>query len=280
MVFLIVFHIIKLINNPKINAVFRSIIFITLYVLFGALLSQLKVFVPAKFERFTQGVLGTVAIFAVVLVFLRFENKKFRDYGLNWERKTLLKFTKGLSLGLVLATAMMLSQVHYSQLELHRNIDLDLIPFFLWSLAFIPLAFMEEIAFRSYPLLELNKVLNFRITQLILAILFAFYHVIMLWGVREAFLGPGIWALLYALTAVQSNGIALPTGLHFGLNFVQSVLGGQEGIEPLWFVEYPSDVTEKAIQANENFGLGLQISLLIILVIATEIYIRKKKRKL
>ena len=102
---------------------------------------------------------------------------------------------------------------------------------------------------------------------------------LMMWSPKASILGPGIWALSFALAAVASNGIAVPTGLHFGLNFVQSVLGGQKGIEPIWNLDYPKGISESSIAANENFGLGLHFILLVASVIATEVYIRNKKTK-
>lgn len=247
-----------------------------MYLIFGAVLSQLKSIFPSEFERYAQGILGTIGAIITVIIFLRNEKKSFKDYGLNWEKTSLKKFILGLSLGIVLAAGMMLSQVLYSGLVMSFNNNVNLVTFLPWSLAFIPLAFMEEIAFRSYPLIRLNKSFGLRTTQIILAILFAAYHMLMMWSPKASILGPGIWALVYALTAVASNGIAVPTGLHFGLNFVQSVLGGQEGIEPIWNLDYPQGISESSILANENFGLGLQISLLVLSVLATEIYIRKK----
>ena len=264
-------------KNQKVISLVKSISFIVLYLILGAVLSQLKSLFQPEFERYAQGILGTIGAIITVIIFLRIEKKSFKDYGLNWEKTSLKKFILGLSLGIVLAAGMMLSQVLYSGLVMSFNNDVNLVTFLPWSLAFIPLAFMEEIAFRSYPLIRLNKSFGLRTTQIILAILFAVYHMLMMWSPKASILGPGIWALAYALTAVASNGIAVPTGLHFGLNFVQSVIGGQEGIEPIWNLDYPLGVSESSISANENFGLGLQISLLVLSVLATEIYIRKKK---
>ncbi|GAB3019445.1 hypothetical protein GCM10027284_43420 [Cyclobacterium sediminis] len=263
--------------NTKLKALLRSIGFIAMYLFFGALLSQLKFLFPSQFERYAQGILGTIGVLLTVIVFLKFEKKKPKDYGLSWEKSSFAKFGAGLSLGIVFATAMMLSQVWYSNLELSLNDHISLFPFLFWSMAFIPLAFMEEVAFRSYPLLTLNKAFGFRTTQIILAILFAVYHMLMMWSPKASLLGPGIWAFAYALTALWSGGIAVPTGLHFGLNFVQSIIGGQKGIEPIWTLDYPANVSESSILANEQFGIGLHFFLLILCVVATEIYIRKRK---
>ena len=214
-----------------------------------------------------------------VFIFLRVEKKSLKDYGLRLEKTSFLKFGLGLGTGLIIAFVLMFSQILYSDLILTKNPDVKVLPFLFWSLAFIPLAYMEEIAFRSYPLILLNKTFGLRTTQFILAILFALYHILMNWSVQSAFLGPGIWAFVYVLAAIWSNGIALPTGLHFGLNFVQSVLGGQKGIEALWHINYPSNVSDSAIEANENFGFALQILVLVLGIVATEYYIRKKRNK-
>jgi hypothetical protein len=69
----------------------------------------------------------------------------------------------------------------------------------------------------------------------------------------------------------------VPTGLHFGLNFVQSLIGGQKGIEPIWNLDYSEGISDSAMVANENFGLGLHFTLLILSVVATELYIRSYK---
>lgn len=265
-------------KKNQIISLVKSIGFIGLYLFFGAILAQFKPLFPQEFERYAQGITGTIGVLIAVLIFLKLEKKTLKDYGLNWDKRTFSKFGLGLLLGVVLASIMMLSQIAYSQLELSVNKEVSLLPFIFWSLAFVPLAFMEEIAFRSYPLLSLNKAFGFRATQIILALLFAIYHMLMMWGLKASLLGPGIWALAYALMAVISKSIAAPTGLHFGLNLVQSVIGGQKGIDPLFTLEYPTNATESSQIANEQFGIGLHIALLILCLAATEIYIRKKSK--
>lgn len=264
-------------NRHKLLLLVKSLGFIALYLFFGALLSQFKGWFPPEFERYAQGITGTIGVMLTVLVFLKVEKKTLKDYGLNWEKSTFKKFLLGIVMGLIAAAVLVFTQIGFSNLQLNYNTDINLLAFFLWSLAFIPLAFMEEVAFRSYPLLKLNEAFGFRTTQIILAILFAVYHMLMMWDPKTAIIGPGIWALAYALTAVIYKGIAVPTGLHFGLNFIQSLISGQEGIEPIWFVDFQENVSESDIVANEQFGVGLQIFVLIVCVIATEIYISRTK---
>ncbi|MEL6674026.1 MAG: type II CAAX endopeptidase family protein [Bacteroidota bacterium] len=263
--------------HPKLLAFLKALGFIALYFVFGIFFSYFKHLFPPQFERYAQGILGTIGVLMTVFIFLRVEKKTLKDYGLNWESTSLKKFSLGLGLGIVLALVMMLSQVFYSGLEVSLNESAQLPSFLFWVCAFIPLAYMEEVAFRSYPMIQLNRAFGLRITQVILAILFAVYHMMMGWDTQIALLGPGIWAWAYALTAISSGGIALPTGLHFGLNAVQAFLGGKKGMEPIWNLDYPADVSEAAMLANENYGIGIQIVLLIVSVAATEWYIRRKK---
>ena len=241
------------------------------------LLSQIKHFIPEKYERYSHGIIGTIAALGTVWGFLKFEKKSLESIGLKWEKNTLKKFTLGLSVGLVLGSLMILAQVMYSGMEISLSENYNIPSFFLWSSALIPLAFMEEIAFRSYPFIKFNKVFGLRITQIIIAILFALYHVLNGWSIGLSFLGPGIWALAYGLSAIFSDGISMPTGLHYGVNFVLALVSSQSGIEGIWTIDFPNDFSETVLKANENFGIGMQLALLVLCIIGTELYLRRKK---
>jgi len=45
------------------------------------------------------------------------------------------------------------------------------------------------------------------------------------WNTMVAFLGPGLWGLVFGLGAFWSKGIALPTGIHVALNLSQHIVG-------------------------------------------------------
>lgn len=264
-------------NKIKLKSLALSISFVVVFILLLFLLAQFKHFVPDKFERYSHGIVGLVASLATVSIFIKYEKSTFRKYGLNWKKNTVKKFALGLLVGLVLGSFMILSQVLYSGLEITLSENYNISSFLLWSSALIPLALMEEIAFRSYPFIKLNKVFGLRITQIIIAILFALYHVLNGWTVGLAFLGPGIWALAYGLSAMVSDGISMPTGLHYGVNLVLSLISSQKGIEGIWIVDFPENVSETVLKTNENFGIGIQLTLLILCVIGTKLYLRKKK---
>ena len=169
--------------------------------------------ISISYRRVAVFISPKFAAFGTVWGFLKFEKISIKSIGLKWEKNTLKKFTLGLSVGLVLGSLMILSQVMYSGMEISLSENYNISSFLLWSSALIPLAFMEEIAFRSYPFIKLNKVFGLRLTQIIIAILFALYHVLNGWSLGLAFLGPGIWALAYGLSAIFSDGISMPNKL-------------------------------------------------------------------
>ena len=135
---------------------------------------------------------------------------------------------------------------------------------------------MEEVAFRSYPFLKLNKVFGLRITQVIIAVSFALYHIIQGWGFQIAFLGPGIWAFVFGLAAVWSKGIAVPTGIHMALNLIQQLVGMKSGdSESIWLLTLPENISDAAMAQAETWGIITQLLVLAAAIICIEIYIRK-----
>lgn len=231
---------------------------------------------PDEYYWFALGGFGTVSILIITWIFLRIEKNSFGEIGLKWEAKTPKRFVVGLLIGIGIATAMLLIIINFAGLQVELANNYEVSSFLFWSLAFIPLAFMEEVAFRSYPFLKLNKVVGLRLTQVIIAIFFAFYH----YGegpVLSVFVGPGVWAFVYGMAAVLSKGIALPTGLHFGANFILASIGDKTGVDPIWIIEYINEATPEMIARTETISTLMQLVLLIGAVLAMERYIRNKE---
>lgn len=264
-------------TQKKIRAFVLSAGCVILFIIILVLLAQVKNSIPQKFERYTHGIFGTIAAISTVWIFLRYEKKTFSDIGLIWQKRTLQKFIAGMVIGIVMGALMIYTQVLISGLQITLSNDYNITSFLIWSSALIPLAFMEEVAFRSYPFIKLNRVFGLRITQIIMAILFALYHVANGWSIELSFLGPGIWALAYGLSAIVSNGISMPTGLHYGVNLFLAAISTQSGINGIWTIDFPTKVSETVLKTNENVGTAIQIGLLIICLIATELYLRNRK---
>lgn len=228
-------------------------------------------------ERAIVGMVGVFIALILSYVFLRLEKKSFKDIGLVLELKTPKRFFLGFIIGLAIAITIIFMILIFSDLEIKWNEDSDILITSLWLFVFIPLAFMEEIVFRGYAFIKLNKVIGLRLTQLIMVVLFAYYHDTSGATFTSQLLGPGVWAITFGLAAVWSGGLALPTGLHAAANMVLAVLGMKEDRYAIWFLDYQKEVTESMESQTNVIGIIVQILLLIFGLLMTERFLRKKQ---
>lgn len=263
------------------NAITRAVLFWILFILLLFVLSSLlNSFFPAKWERYVYGIFGTIAAFTATWVFLKIEKRSFTDIGLVWELGTAFRFFKGIFTGAVIFMLIIIVLLVFTELQIERNTKTFDPWSAFWYLAIIPLALMEEVAFRSYPLLKLNTAFGLRITQIIVAVGFALYHVVGGWSVAGAFLGPGIWAFVFGLAAVWSGGIAVPTGIHVALNVLQSLTGLKAGsFESIWIMKHKEGLSDDLIAKTDTVGLITQLIVLVFAVMLTEYFILKKHKK-
>ncbi len=128
---------------------------------------------------------------------------------------------------------------------------------------------MEELVFRSYPLVRLFESFGMRTSIYCTSLFFALYH-----GLDPGnLLGPGVWGILYGFAAIASRGIALPLGLHFGLNWMQSLFGMKTQFASSIWTIVPG--TEEGMESAEFIGLILQLILLVTGVLLVERQIRR-----
>lgn len=223
-----------------------------------------------RLENVAFPLAATAGAFALVRVFLRLDATSFRDINLAWDRKTPARFAVGAVAGIALVGFMLATVVLLAGLRVEAvpNANYwDAIGFSI--LVLFLLALMEEVAFRTYPLVRLFESFGVRTSIYVTSIFFAFYH-----GLDPAnLLGPGVWGLLFGLAAIASRGIALPLGFHFGLNWMQSLFGMKTRYATsLWTIEPGSG---NQIASPELVGLVLQLALLAVAVLLIELYVRK-----
>ncbi|MFT5751636.1 MAG: hypothetical protein ACI828_002316 [Flavobacteriales bacterium] len=89
-------------------------------------------------------------------------------------------------------------------------------------------------------------------------------------------MGPGVWALIYAIAAVWFKRLALPSGLHMAINVVLAVVGQKDDRHDIWSIEYAVEATPNLIAQTENIVMILQVCILIIGIILSEYYRRNK----
>jgi membrane protease YdiL (CAAX protease family) len=231
-------------------------------------------------KNFTFGVSGTLTALLISWLFVRYEKRSLKEIGLTWQRGTALRFCIGLLIGGALFGLTLLALVAFTPLQLQLNTNSFPLTALPGYLAFIPLSLMEEIGFRGYPFVRLHKQFGLRVTQLIIAILFALYHVLGGQSVLGSFLGPGIWALVFGLAAVWSGGIAMPFGIHLALNLLQPLTGMRGDSGAVWVLKNWSEGIGDHLATPETIGLIMQLVLLVVSLLMTEYYIRKIHNKL
>ncbi|TMM57962.1 CPBP family intramembrane metalloprotease [Maribacter algarum] len=237
------------------------------------LLSAVSIGLPDKYEL--GGVMVTgIALFMTFLV-LRKDKKTFKDIGYFWERKTPIRFAYGFLIGIVITGFMLFLLVNFSNLQFRQKTNPNILSAVLWLLAFFPLALMEEIIFRGYAFIKINENVGLWPAQILLALLFAWYHDFTGLTFFNQLLGPGIWALIYGIAAVWSKGLALPTGIHMAINVVLALFGQKDDRHAIWNLAYDTEITPILHEQTENVGLVMQMVILLIGIILTECYRRK-----
>jgi membrane protease YdiL (CAAX protease family) len=224
------------------------------------------------------GIAGTIAAIITIYLFLKNERQSFRQISLVLELKSLARFLSGYLIGTVICIIMISILIMSSDLELHKNHSFVINPtIIIGYLAILPLALMEELAFRSYPFIKLNSRSDFRMTQLVVALAFAAYHIIGGQGVMSSLLGPGVWAYVFGLAAIRSGGIAMPLGIHVAANASQAMAGMKLKRDAIWLLDYKVPPAADAVSRTETIGLIMHITMFVTAIILTELYMRKSE---
>ena len=238
--------------------------------------SFFKQFLPPQYERMSYGLIGSIVAIIVTWIFLKWDGKSWSVLNLGWDAKTLPKSLLGLLLGIILAAIMVGTMVICTDVTIAINDNPAILPFLMTATALIPLAWMEEMAFRGYAFQQLHSSIGLRNTQMIIAIVFALYHVAGGQGLASSFLGPGCFAFLFGMARVKSGGIALPTGLHIGLNLFNASIGQHRGLNSL-FVIGVENGTELSGRMISYWGYGLNLAMLAVTWFFMERQIKKEK---
>lgn len=262
-------------DNQKRKTLLRVSLFWAAFWILLFTLRSIPIPIPIKYGNLLFGLIATLFTILLVRAFLKPDSKTFFDVGLAWEAQSLQRFLVGSVAGVVIVGFMLALIILFSGLEVEMRPDpnyWDAIGFSM--LVLLALASMEEVAFRSYPLVRLADSFGLRTSIYVTSFFFALYH-----GLDPVLLlGPGVWGIYYGLAALVSRGIALPLGLHFGLNWMQSLFGMKtQFATSIWTIVPGSG---EGVASSDVVGLILQVALLIVGVTLVELYIRRKDRSI
>jgi membrane protease YdiL (CAAX protease family) len=262
-------------SNFRMKYIIKSVLFCIVFTALLVVFSFAKGFIPNNFERIAHGTIGTLAAFLATVLFLKFDRKRFSDIGLTFQRKTITKFFTGVVVGIGIMGLLAMSVIYLTDVGIEVNQRSNFLNFLLMTLPLIPLAFMEELGFRAYPLEILKDKTGIRMAIVITSILFALYHIVNGWTIASSFYGPGIWGLVFGLAAIYSRGIAMPTGIHYAANLTTSAFGGIENTVSIWTVRQ-SDRTTIKYGGVDWTTLLPALALLVFAIICIELYTRRK----
>jgi membrane protease YdiL (CAAX protease family) len=261
--------------NFRIKYIIKSVLFCIVFTALLVVFSFAKNFVPDNFERIAHGIIGTLAAFLATVLFLKFDRKRFSDIGLTFQRTTITKFFTGVVVGIVIMGLLATSVIYFTDVVIVANQKSIFLNFLLMTLPLIPLAFMEELGFRAYPLEILKDKVGIRLAIIITSILFALYHIVNGWTIASSFYGPGIWGLIFGLAAIYSKGIAMPTGIHYAANLTSSAFGDKNITASIWTVKQPDNAVVKH-GGIDWITILPGLALLVFAVVCIELYMRRK----
>jgi uncharacterized protein len=138
--------------DRKAKYIFKATLFCVVFTVVLVAFSFAKGFVPGSYERIAHGIVGTAAALATTFLFLKFDRKRPSDINLNWKRSTILKFFAGALAGVAIMGSLVVGVVYFSNVGIAVNQKSSFSHFLLATLPLVPLACMEEVGFRAYPL--------------------------------------------------------------------------------------------------------------------------------
>jgi membrane protease YdiL (CAAX protease family) len=266
-------------ESPKMNAIKKCAIFWILFA-FSLIIRKVvsKYVLGFAWERFDSTIVGPILTLSIIAIMLKMERKNLADIGLKFEKDTIFKFLKGSAIGILIFLSTVVFFLLFTEATfISNNYKWHTTLIFLY-LAILPVSFVEELAFRSYPLIALNKVFGLRATQLIIAIAYALFHIFQGWSFTSAFLSTATISFIYVLSAVWSKGIAIPTGIHtFVILFFQLIGINTTPYGQIYVLNLPKNASLESIAHASVVGVSIKLGLLLLGIILTEYFIRKKQ---
>lgn len=231
--------------------------------------------IPGLPNNLLSSSVGPVLVLITTFIFLKIDKKSFSDIGLKLELGTLKRFLTGFTLGALVMSIYVLAVLYSEGLRVMPNKNANFLFIFLQALPIIVLlAFMEELLFRAYPLVILENETGQIAAIIITSLLFGFYHFVNGWGIA-GFISTGIWGLAFALLAVYSKGISMPTGFHAAGNLVQLALGTTGNNFSIWNTTYKNGQLVKQFTTSTSTTVIAQLLLLAIIIFFIKLLVQK-----
>jgi len=204
-------------------------------------------------------IIASILTFALVYWFVRNDKSTLSKNGLGYNRKSLIYFTSGFVIGMVMVFIMTVIVFNFSEVSFIRSKAFNPYIFSVYIPLFLFVACREELVFRTYMLWKLKASTGSLIAMIIVTMVFIIEHLLGGYSVVNAFIGSGLGAILFGFATLRTGNIALSAGLHFAWNLTHWLFGfkGNTG----FFVETVHKGTEQ--QAETVAFIGYVIAMII-----------------
>ncbi len=262
-------------TDSRIKPLLKAFMFLFAYLFISALcVLGFAQFLPKQWFWFAWGSSTSIAVLFLWRRFLKKDGQSFPDPWINPDHYTLGRFFFGFGIGLTILLLTTGLLIYLLPLKLVWVKNSNWLSVLAWSSALVFCAFHEELGFRSYFLKRLQKQKGIWVSQGIIAIAFALYHIAGGQDVLNSLLSTSLWSVIFGLAAVYSRGLAFSTGIHAASTVGQAVLGMkiQEGFNAILTLQ-PTRIMPANVPA---VVLASQALVLLVVIVLFGMLAKKK----
>lgn len=209
-------------SQNRIRTGWKAFLFLLCSVAFYFLIRPFLPLIPQDYRN----IVICIGSIGLTWLALKKENRSLASIGFRLGKKWWLQAITGIGLGSLIVPLVILIEgvVFDTSLVLNENFTwpafLSVVHFMIWAVLF------EEVIFRGYAFQNMLKGWGIWPAQLLMAVVFSLYHISK---------GPLVlvttffFAFLFGLAYIRTKSLALPIGLHLGLNLAVASFGANTG---------------------------------------------------
>jgi len=176
------------------------------------------------------GAVCAAGLLATTWICIRATKSSWRAVGIELNRRRLLELAIGFLAGSVLFAVVLLAQGLMVGGSWQPGAKISPVGVLAGLAVTLALLLSEELLFRGYAFRQIADTMGPRVALIVSAIAFGAYHLVGSenWGMGAlfTFAMPTLGGLVFGYALLRSGSLALPIGLHWGGNWVQSQVFG------------------------------------------------------
>lgn len=175
------------------------------------------------------GLISSGGLLLLARQMIRIEAEAVAKIAHNITRASLIRFVVGLLVGLVaFGVHVGVIAAFAGPIRFESVAGVGAVTALIYFVRFVATSCMEEIGFRGYPLRRLMAKLGIWPAICITSVAFGLSHLPYGWGMPTIVLGVIPFGIAWGMSAIATEGIAVPIGLHAAWNFANWCVGGRK----------------------------------------------------